>query len=38
MSLEVNSSVISQIMDLRTSVPGATRKEEIKTEFDSLAE
>lgn len=29
MSLEVNSRVISQIMDLKTSVPGVTRKEEI---------
>ena len=38
MSLEVNSRVISQIMDLKTSVPGVTRKEEIKTGFDSIAE
>lgn len=38
MSLDVNSRVISQIMDLKTSVPGVTRKEEIKTGFDSIAE
>lgn len=38
MSLEVNSRVISQIMDLKTSVPGVTRKEEIKTGFGSIAE
>ena len=36
MSLElssVNSSITSQIMDLKTSTPGVTRKEEIKTGF-----
>ena len=29
----VNSGVTSQIMDLKTSKPGVTRKEEIKTGF-----
>ena len=36
MSLElssVNISITSQIMDLKTSTPGVTRKEEIKTGF-----
>ena len=36
MSVEINSTnsgVTSQIMDLKTSTPGVTRKEEIKTEF-----
>ena len=36
MSMEINSTnngVTSQIMDLKTSTPGVTRKEEIKTEF-----
>ena len=36
MSMEINSmnsSVTSQIMDLKTSTPGVTRKEEIKTGF-----
>ena len=36
MSMEINSAnsgVISQIMDLKTSTPGVTRKEEIKTGF-----
>ena len=34
MSMEINSTnngVTSQIMDLKTSTPGVTRKEEIKT-------
>ena len=34
MSMEINntnSGVTSQIMDLKTSTPGVTRKEEIKT-------
>ena len=36
MSMEINntnSGVTSQIMDLKTSTPGVTRKEEIKTGF-----
>ena len=36
MSMEINSTnsgVTSQIMDLKTSTPGVTRKEEIKTGF-----
>ena len=33
MSLEVNSRVISQIIDLKTSVPGVTRKESRKKEI-----
>ena len=36
MSMEINSTnsgVTSQIMDLKTSTPGVTRKEKIKTGF-----
>ena len=36
MSMEINSTnngITSQIMDLKTSTPGVTRKEEIKTGF-----
>ena len=41
MSMEINSmnsSVTSQIMDLKTSKPGVTRKEEIKTGFNDVKE
>ena len=31
MSMEINCSVTSQVMGLKTSTPGVTRKEEIKT-------
>ena len=31
-----NSGVTSQIMDLKTSTPGVTRKEEIKTGFKNV--
>lgn len=33
MSMKINSNVTSQIMDLKTSAQGVTRKEEIKTGF-----
>ena len=39
MSMEINSTnngVTSQIMDLKTSTPGVTRKEEIKTGFNNV--
>ena len=36
MSMEINSGVTSQIMDLKTSTPGVTRKEEIKTGFKDV--
>ena len=36
MALEIDSGVTSQIMDLKTSTPGVTRKEEIKTGFKSV--
>ena len=39
MSMEINSTnsdVISQIMELKTSTPGVTRKEEIKTGFKNI--
>jgi len=41
MSMEINSTnsgVTSQIMDLKTSTPGVTRKEEIKTGFLSYGD
>lgn len=41
MSMEIssaNSGVTSQIMDLKTSKPGVTRKEEIKTGFNDVKE
>lgn len=41
MAMEINganSGVVSQIMDLKTSTPGVTRKEEIKTEFKNTNE
>ena len=41
MSMEINSTnngVTSQIMDLKTSKPGVTRKEEIKTGFNDVKE
>ena len=36
MLMEINSGVTSQVMDLKTSTPGATRKEEIKTGFKNV--
>ena len=36
MSMEIGSGVTSQIMELKTSKPGVTRKEEIKTGFKSV--
>lgn len=39
MSMEINSAnsgITSQIMDLKTSTPGVTRKEEIKTGFSNV--
>lgn len=36
MSMEINSGVTSQVMDLKTSTPGVTRKEEIKTGFKNV--
>ena len=36
MSMEINSGVTSQIMELKTSTPGVTRKEEIKTGFSNV--
>lgn len=36
MSIEIGSGETSQIMDLKTSKPGVTRKEEIKTGFKNI--
>lgn len=36
MSIEIGSGVTSQVMDLKTSKPGVTRKEEIKTGFKNI--
>ncbi len=36
MSIEINSGVTSQVMDLKTSTPGVTRKEEVKTGFKNV--
>ena len=36
--MEISSGVTSQIMDLKTSSPGVTRKEEIKTGFKNVDE
>ena len=36
MSMEISSGVTSQIMELKTSKPGVTRKEEIKTGFKNV--
>ena len=36
MSMEIGAGVTSQIMDLKTSTPGVTRKEEIKTGFQEV--
>lgn len=38
MSIEFNSSVTSQVMELKTPTPGVTRKEEIKTGFKNVDE
>ena len=38
MAMEISSGVTSQIMDLKTSSPGVTRKEEIKTGFKNVDE
>lgn len=38
MSMEISSGVTSQVMDLKTSTPGVTRKEEIKTGFKNVDE
>ena len=41
MAMEINgtnSGITSQIMDLKTSTPGVTRKEEIKTGFKNTKE
>ena len=36
MSMEINSGVTSQIMDLKTSTPGVTSKDARKTGFKDL--
>lgn len=36
MSMEIGAGVTSQIMDLKTSTPGVTRKEEIKTGYQEV--
>lgn len=36
MAMEISNSITSQIMDLKTSTPGVTRKEEIKTGFKNV--
>lgn len=38
MSIEISTGVVSQIMDLKTSTPGVTRKEVIKTGFKDTNE
>jgi len=38
MSMEINSAVTAQVMDLKTSTPGVTRKEVIKTGFQNTNE
>ncbi len=38
MSMEVNNNITSQVMELKTSKPGVTRKEEIKTGFKNVDE
>ncbi len=36
MLMEISGGVTSQVMELKTSMPGVTRKEEIKTGFKNV--
>lgn len=36
MSMEISNEITSQVMDLKTSKSGVTRKEEIKTGFNNV--
>ena len=38
MAMEIGSGITSQIMDLKTSTPGVTRKEEVKTGFKDVSD
>lgn len=38
MAMEISSGVTSQVMDLKTSTPGVTRKEEVESGFKSVDE
>lgn len=38
MAMEISNNITSQIMDLKTSTPGVTKKEEIKTGFKNVDE